>query len=774
MVVTTLKNGKRMVMALLRENLSDRELEILGLLREGAADKEIAARLHLSLNTVKWHNRQIYAKLGVNNRTQAVSGAEKLGLLSEPATQGIPTPQIPNNLPAPLSSFVGREQEIEDIKTLLEFHRLVTLTGPGGVGKTRLALEVARELLQRGVFGDGIHFVELAPVVDPERVLTGISESLNLKPQVEEPLVEILKRFFSDRQMLLVMDNFEHLLEAAPLVSDLLAGASNLNMLATSREPLHLSGEQLYAVQPLEIHPSQQLFVQRAREVKPDFEPGKEDLELIDRVCARLDRLPLAIELAAARMNHFTPGRLLDSLEERFQILTDGPRDAPERHQSLWDAIDWSYNLLEEEEQILFRRLAVFQGGHSLSAVKAICFHDLESILMKIIGSLQEKNLIHQDRPSREEPRFTMLETIKECSKSKLTESDDLDRLHRSHALFYLSQVEERTGHDYSTGKRIRWLEQMNADYENIRAAFTWAKDEKDYEIGLRLVAGLTSYWTQQGNYRDCRKWTELSLEWVEYVTPEIQADIYMAAGVLYYRINKIKKSTLYFFKALMLYLEQGNKLKLAYVHNNLIGNEIGIHERDEYVRYHSQKAISLFEEIEYKPGLHAALTDFGVHKAFLGEYHGARNLYTRALALAREIGDEIKESVNLINLSILTLREGDPLAAESLLKNSISLLRSVDYQSPYLTAGPLSYIACIAVDLDQIEKAVILFSASEALYSKNDFSPLPESKPFFKQYKDKAASLMSRAEFDSAQLIGQHLTPEQAVAYALDEISLQ
>ena len=268
--------------------ITERELEILSLISEGASDREIAAKLYLSVNTVKWHNRQIYAKLGVTSRTQAAALAAEKGFLDECSLDAKPIfTEKKHNLPAQVSSFVGREREIKEIRELIQAHRLLTLTGPGGVGKTRLALEVARSLWEEEGYSDGIFFIELAPVLQPERVETLIVESLQLSLIPDEVPVETLTRFLGDQEVLLLMDNFEHLLEAAPLIGDLLSAASGLQILCTSRESLQLSGEQLYPVQPLAIHPSQQLFIQRACEVNPSFDPAEDELTLIDKICAQ-------------------------------------------------------------------------------------------------------------------------------------------------------------------------------------------------------------------------------------------------------------------------------------------------------------------------------------------------------------------------------------------------------------------------------------------------------------------------------------------------------
>ncbi len=489
-----------MVQDRLRDGLSAREREILFLLSQGTADKEVARQLHLSLNTVKWHNRQIYAKLGVTNRTQAVAQAEKLGLLGEEGVLSRPgVSRVPNNLPAPVSSFVGRTKEMEEIDHLLQDHRLVTLTGPGGVGKTRLALEIASSWLTAGRFPDGIYFVELAPISDPARVGEAVLEAVGLKLEVGQTAKEKLVLFLKEKDLLLLLDNFEHLLEGAPLVAALLRESPDLQVLATSREALHLSGEQTFLVPSLEIDPSRELFLQRAREVRPDFELTIEELPIIDRICARLDRLPLAIELAAARMNIFTLDSLQENLGECFQVLSEGPQDAPQRHRTLWETIDWSFQLLEPDERTLFRRLAVFQGSRTIDAVQEICCFDLTLDALEGLASLLVKNLIRQEEGLDGEPRFYLLETLHEYARERLQESSEEQEIQHRHAVYFSELVSQAKYPSRGGPEQGYWLRRLEAEHDNLRAMHEWASAGVEVELGLRVVGSLDYFWLRSG-----------------------------------------------------------------------------------------------------------------------------------------------------------------------------------------------------------------------------------------------------------------------------------
>jgi predicted ATPase/DNA-binding CsgD family transcriptional regulator len=416
------------------EPLSDRETEILGLLAGGLSNREIAQELFLSLETIKWYNKHIYSKLGVGSRTQAVARARELGLFADPGESPVASlAPVRTNLPAQLTSFVGREREIAEVEDLLKTTRLVTLTGPPGIGKTRLGLQLADTVA--GNYSDGVIFVGLASTTDPALVPKAIAHKLGVVEQPNQPLVESLERYFGNKSALLVLDNYEHVLEAAALVTDLLAASPRLTVLVTSREVLRLNGEHEYIVPPLTVpdtaHPgfvsdlfvyeSMALLNHRARAASTHFRLTEENAPAVAAICLRLDGLPLAIELAAARIKLFSPQQMLERLESRLSLLTGGARDLPARQRTLRDSIDWSYNLLDEDEQRLFARLAVFTGGRTIGAVEAICTPGLPIDALDGLESLLNKSLLYQEEGPGGEPRFIMLETIHEYARERLT-----------------------------------------------------------------------------------------------------------------------------------------------------------------------------------------------------------------------------------------------------------------------------------------------------------------------------------------------------------------
>ena len=389
------------------------------------------------------------------------------------------------NLPVQLTSFVGREQEVLDVISALGWCRLLTLTGAGGTGKTRLALQAAVEVQDQ--HADGAHFVSLAPIRDPSLVVTTVARTLGLREDPSVPSIDALIEHLRDQQLLLVLDNFEQILAAAPDVGELLAAAPEVRVLATSREPLHLHGEQEYAVPPMRLPDPRELpslealsafeavrlFVERARAVDPGFELTGANAAAVAEICARLDGLPLAIELAAARVKVLDPAAILKRLEHRL-TLAGGARDVPARQQTLRDAIAWSHDLLEEVEQRFFARLSVFAGGATLEAIEAVVAADLEMDALDGVASLLNKSLVRRTESPAGDARFFMLETIREFAMERLAALPDGTDVHTRHATYFLS-VAEAAAAELFGPKQADLLDALGQDHDNFRAALAWA-----------------------------------------------------------------------------------------------------------------------------------------------------------------------------------------------------------------------------------------------------------------------------------------------------------
>jgi len=462
----------------------------------------------------------------------------------------------PTNLPVQLTSFIGRERELEEIKRLVSTYRLVTLTGPGGVGKTSLALHAARDLYR--TFPDGALFVALSAIHDPTLIIPTIAQTLGVAESPDQLLYKSLKDFLRDQQMFIVLDNFEQVISAAPLLTELLSACDKLRLLVTSREALRLHGEHEFPLAPLELSnlaqmpdrpsverlsqfPGIALFVQRAQAIQPDFQLTTENAVAVAEVCARLDGLPLALELAAARIKLLPPQAILLQLQEAsLGLLTGGARDAPARHKSLRETIQWSYDLLNTDEQRTFRWLSVFVGGCTLDAVKKVIGQQSSLILDKqqktddrallildLVTSLVNKSLVGQTNIDGK-PRLSMLETIREFGIEQLVYTNELETVQHAHAQYYLSLAEETEPHLIRRGQK-EWLNRLGREQDNIRAALRWGFDLQKADLLLRLAGALWQYWHLRGQWSEGRRWLEEAL----FVASKVEVDQGSLAKVL-------------------------------------------------------------------------------------------------------------------------------------------------------------------------------------------------------------------------------------------------
>ncbi len=433
----------------------------------------------------------------------------------------------PNNLPVQLTPLIGREKEVSAVQNLLQREdvRLVTLTGPGGTGKTRLGLQVAAELSD--LFTDGVFFVNLAPVTDTALVVPAVAQTLGILESASQSLLERLKEQLQQRRVLLLLDNFEQVVSAAVQMADLLTACPKLKLLVTSREVLHVRAEYEFVVPPLALpdpsslseqeafshFASVTLFLQRVRTVKPDFQLTAANAHAIAEICVRLDGVPLAIELAAARMKLFTPQELLARLSHGLQILTSGARDAPLRHQTLRNTIAWSYDLLKAEEQQLFWRLSVFVGGCTLEAVETICAERDDGVRSALDGvtSLIDKSLVQHMEQEGYDSRLVMLETIREYGRERLTASEEEERIRRAHANYYLALVEEAEPH-LKGAQQLLWLRRLDRAQENLRTALSWLIAHEEGEQTLRFCVALWWFWQTRGYWSEGRRWLKAAL----------------------------------------------------------------------------------------------------------------------------------------------------------------------------------------------------------------------------------------------------------------------
>jgi predicted ATPase/class 3 adenylate cyclase len=526
----------------------------------------------------------------------------------------------PNNLPTRLTTFLGREREIAEIGGLLAEHRLLTLTGPGGTGKTRLSLEVAGRALRH--HPDGVYFVELAAITDPELVLPTIAQSLTLPDRGGRTAMERLVDHIGEKRLLVVLDNFEQVLAAAPSVNQLLAACPMLTVLASSRSTLHVSGEQEYPVPPLGLpdpanlpthtklsqYEAVALFIERARAVKPTFEVTNENAPSVAEICVRLDGLPLAIELAAARIRILSPQAMLGRLEDRLGLLSGGSRDLPERQQTLRGAIAWSHDLLDEPERALFAVLSVFVGGASIEAIETVAADRVGGPLLDALASLVEKSLVRQTEGVGGEPRFAMLETIREFAADQAAQRGLLDDLRASHAAFFTERAEAAASQVMGSDKRV-WLDRLEEDHDNARAAIGWAIDTGDAATALRLGATLWRFWQMRGHLAEGLERVSRALALPRaHEHPAARADALSAAAGLAYWLADSEGSRMLYAEEIEAREALGDRRGLAEAYYGISFTwsiiDLVNDETARQAEAHITRARELFREIDDVSGI--------------------------------------------------------------------------------------------------------------------------------------------------------------------------
>src|SRR5215210_5433569 len=712
-----------------------------------------------------------------------------------------------NNLPIQPTPLLGREREVAEIADLLRHAdvRLLTLTGTGGTGKTRLALQSAAELIDE--FEDGVFLVALAPISDSELVASTVAGALSVSESAGRALKEDLREYLSTKELLLVLDNFEQEVDAAPLVGELLSGCPGLKVLATSRTLLRIYGEHEYAVSPLELpDPSHlppietlrqyeaiRLFTERARAAKADFSLTNENAPAIAEICARLDGLPLAIELAAARIKLLSPQAMCSRLSNPLKFLTGGARDLPERQRTLRGAIAWSHALLDEGEQALFARLSIFSGGCTLEAVEVVCDAegDLLVDIFEGLSSLVDKSILRQEEGVEERPRFVMLGTLREYARERLEVSGNAEEIRRMHAEYFLALAEQGES-KLREPEEATWLERIDVEHDNMRAALSWTLQSEEAELGLRLAGSLWQFWDMRGYYGEGRRWLEealakdgrasvaraKALEGVGWLA-DLQGDIVRAVAAAE---EGLRLST-------RVKIHSSDKVSFL----RILGSAAYVSGDHERAARLYEESLALSREARDERGIASSLLQLGNVSSDLGDHEEAKTFYEEGLALSRKLDDKALLASALISVGAEFLLQGDHERGTILNEEAAGLYRErgnrghlqyaldnlgwagvgggvlrqgdgVHRESLALgrqlgdklvAAEALEGLACSASARGEAERVARLFGAAEALREP---------------YLVAARPRLSEARWGAAWAEGRRLGFEEAIAYALEK----
>lgn len=638
----------------------------------------------------------------------------------------------PHNLPVQRSALIGREKELEGLQALLlrSDIGLVTLTGPGGVGKTRLSLQVGAELLDQ--FEDGVYFVALAAVQHIDLVVSTIAQTLDVAEEGGRPLLETLLDGLKEKEILLILDNFEQIIPAAPVVADLLSHCPHIKVLVTSREVLHLRGEHEFALSPLTLpdlehlplydrlshYASVALFIERSVEIKPDFAITNDNAPAVAEICHRLDGLPLAIELAAARINILTPHMILARLEPRLPFLIGGARDLPLRQRTLRGAIEWSYDLLNEGEQKLFARLSIFVGGCTLAAAEVVAggvAPELPILVMDGVSSLVDKSLMHTavSVPEVAEPRYLMLETIREYALGQLAKNKEEARaLRQLHAAYFL-ELTEAAEPQLLGPQQIDWLNRLDSEHDNIRAVLDWTFAEGEVETAVRLCGAIWRFWYIRGFFSEGRHWLQLALARRDDLSDDKRDKLMYGAGGLAYAQADFQEAAALFEERLTIQRKIGDESSLASALNGLGVVLIDLAEFERAAAL-LEEGLTIMRKLGDDRQIASVLNNLGRAALQQEQYEQSLPYLEESLSLSRKLKDKNTTAITLINCGRIALYQGDYEWAVAYLDESVALQKELgDKQGAAFALAWLGQVALVTGDLarakDLVEECMAL-----------------------------------------------------------------
>jgi predicted ATPase/class 3 adenylate cyclase len=722
----------------------------------------------------------------------------------------------PNNLPRHITTFIGRHEVMADAKRLLASTPLVTLTGPGGIGKTRLALELAEEVLDE--YDDGVWLVELGSLTDPAFVVQAVASVLGVVEQPGRSLLSTIVDHSRMRNLLVVLDNCEHVPDAcAEAVNALMRGCPRVRIIATSREALAVPGEALFPLPSLSLpgeydlvsaaevarFESVRLFLERATALLPSFTITPQNASAIAQICRRLDGVPLALELAAARVRAMSADEIAVRLDDRFRLLTGSSRITVPRHQTLRATVDWSYDLLDDRERATFRRVSAFAGGWSLEAAESVCSAppvDRDEVA-DLLYRLVDKSLVVAD-PTESEGRYRLLETVRQYSRDHLLESGEGPEVLRRHRDWFLGLAEQAAPEFFRGPESVGWLERLAREHDNLRAALQWSEDEpNENRAGLRLAAALWRFWEIRGDLVEGRGWLERLLSATQQDTSKAGADASTGAGILAFMQGDYAAASAFHEQSLALHRRLGDRNGIAFAANNLanaavlqgdyvrarslyqqsllISREMGepravafglmnmadvvAREGDaERARALFEESLATFQEYQDRWGEAFALDTYGVIVRRQADYETSRALHEKALAISRELNDERGVARALVHLAEVASGKGESAPAKEYCLQSLAI-RSGLRDLPGM-AATLEGLAWIVMDDDPLSAARLLGSAA-ALREKIRALVPPAARADHSLRLATLRSKLDPATYERARDEGRAMSPPEVIA---------